>query len=919
MRRSIFILLVAAIMLSALSPLHLAMAQSTAEGKARALLAKLTPEERVGQLFLVSFQGSDVGDQSQIYDLITRHHVGGVILLAGNDNFVAAPYTMNAAYDLIAGLQQIKSSQSLESVQSESAASVYAPLLVGTTQQGDGLPIDQILSGLSPIPPEMALGATWDPAQASDAGAAMGRELEALGFNLFLGPSLDVATTPVAVLQGDVGTYAFGGDPFWVGKMGQSYIEGLHAGSSGRIAVIARNFPGGGDADRLPNEEVATVRKSLEQLKQVELAPFFAVTGNAPSAQMTTDGLLVTHIRYQGFQGNIRATTRPVSFDQQALGLIMSLAEFGDWRSSGGIIVSDDLGSRSVQRFYDPSGLNFSALVVARDAFLAGSDLLYMGNIISSDDKSNYETVIRAVSFFTQKYREDPAFAQRVDESALRILTLKFRLYPTFDVASVVPSSRKIQVLGQSVGLTDNIARLGATLLSPNSSDLAAVLPDPPKYRDRIVFITDNRTGSQCSTCSEQPLIATDALQAAVLRLYGSQGGAQVAESRLSSFTFDDMAAIMQGGSGNVDFENALSAANWVVISGLDLPPNQPNAQVLSSFLSERANLLRDKRIIMFSFSAPYYLDATDISKFTAYFNLYGKSQPYIDTAARLLFKEITPSGKSPVSVPGIDYDLIKVTSPAPGQLILIYLDLPPDPTPGANTTPEPTSVPLFAVGDAISVRTGKILDNNGNSIPDGTVVTFSLTREGGVVNQVEAETKDGVASTSFRLDKSGLAEIRATSDPATSSVVLQIDVTPGEAVAVTVIVPTQQTVIASTPLPTPTVAQPEEIKNPLVSKGFPLLSAWLLAMILILFGAGMVFIIISQMRSLLWALRWTLCVVLGGLAAYNYSVFGLPGSAKWIESSGFAAILIMLVTGMSVGLLAAYSWERIATRNKAG
>jgi hypothetical protein len=210
--------------------------------------------------------------------------------------------------------------------------------------------------------------------------------------------------------------------------------------------------------------------------------------------------------------------------------------------------------------------------------------------------------------------------------------------------------------------------------------------------------------------------------------------------------------------------------------------------------------------------------------------------------------------------VPGIDYDLIKVTSPAPGQLILIYLDLPPDPTPGANTTPEPTSVPLFAVGDAISVRTGKILDNNGNSIPDGTVVTFSLTREGGVVNQVEAETKDGVASTSFRLDKSGLAEIRATSDPATSSVVLQIDVTPGEAVAVTVIVPTQQTVIASTPLPTPTVAQPEEIKNPLVSKGFPLLSAWLLAMILILFGAGMVFIIISQMRSLLWALRWTLC-----------------------------------------------------------
>ena len=64
---------------------------------------------------------------------------------------------------------------------------------------------------------------------------------------------------------------------------------------------------------------MATVRKSLEELKQVELAPFFAVTGDATSPESTTDGLLLSHIRYQGFQGNIRATTKPVSFDAQAL------------------------------------------------------------------------------------------------------------------------------------------------------------------------------------------------------------------------------------------------------------------------------------------------------------------------------------------------------------------------------------------------------------------------------------------------------------------------------------------------------------------------------------------------------------------------------------------------------------------------
>jgi len=46
------------------------------------LLERLTPEERVGQLFLVTFNGTDVGPESQIAALIDNHHVGGVILLS---------------------------------------------------------------------------------------------------------------------------------------------------------------------------------------------------------------------------------------------------------------------------------------------------------------------------------------------------------------------------------------------------------------------------------------------------------------------------------------------------------------------------------------------------------------------------------------------------------------------------------------------------------------------------------------------------------------------------------------------------------------------------------------------------------------------------------------------------------------------
>ncbi|HEX2996008.1 MAG TPA: hypothetical protein VHP14_14385, partial [Anaerolineales bacterium] len=75
--------------------------------RAQAVLGSMTPEERVGQLFLVTFQGTETHDQTRIYDLIVNRHVGGVVLLAGNDNFLPPPEnnTVSSAYQLIRALQ----------------------------------------------------------------------------------------------------------------------------------------------------------------------------------------------------------------------------------------------------------------------------------------------------------------------------------------------------------------------------------------------------------------------------------------------------------------------------------------------------------------------------------------------------------------------------------------------------------------------------------------------------------------------------------------------------------------------------------------------------------------------------------------------------------------------------------------------
>ena len=242
------------------------------------LLGSMTPEERVGQLFLVTFTGIDTTDTSQIYDLMHRYHIGGVVLQSANDNFASAPDTVSETFKLIESLQTLNWNLSInppaDPVTGDTEPrSVYAPLFVGIAQEGNGPPTDEILNGLTPLPSEMAIGATWNTELAARVGEVRGRELAALGFNLYFGPSLDVLESPNTA-GGDLGSRVFGGDPYWVGEMGRAYVSGLHSGSDNNLMVIAKHFPGVGGSDRLPELEVSTVRKSLEQLKQIELAPF---------------------------------------------------------------------------------------------------------------------------------------------------------------------------------------------------------------------------------------------------------------------------------------------------------------------------------------------------------------------------------------------------------------------------------------------------------------------------------------------------------------------------------------------------------------------------------------------------------------------------------------------------------------------
>ena len=906
---------------SLLGPLPAARAQTPIPAsQIQAVLDAMTPEERVGQLFLVTFRGTDTSAESQIRDLISNHHIGGVVLQAGNDNFIAEPDTVTDAHQLINSLQDMEWESTVSS--SLPDQKTYVPLFIGVSQEGDGAPNDQILNGMTALPNAMAIGATWNTELAQQTGAVLGSELSALGFNLFLGPSLDVVESPNPSAQIDLGTRVFGGDPFWVGEMGRAYIAGLHTGSNARVMVVAKHFPGRGSSDRIPEQEIATVRKSLEQLRDIELPPFFAVTNSTEPASLV-DGLLVSHIRYQGFQGNIRAATRPVSFDQVALPAIIALPEFATWRDNGGLIVSDALGSQAVRDFYSQGGENFSPRLVAQEAFLAGNDLLYLGNITSDTvDGDTYNTTIEILDFFAQVYQNDADFARRVDAAATRILAQKFRMYDLFTVDNVRTPANGLADLGSSQQLMFEVARNAATLISPDAQDLSTVLPAPPNQGDRIVFLTDTSSYKQCGGCLQYDAMPADALQKVVVSLYGPTGSAQIFASRMNSFPFTEL-ELMLNGETTTDIESFLSSADWLVISLTDVSDGQ--VALLRRFFSERPNLLRNKNVILFAFTAPYYLDSTDISKLTAYYALYSKQPAFVDMAARLLFQPQVPLlGDSPVSIPAVEYDLRTQTSPDPAQVIPLAVDenisLTPTPaieaTPASEATPatvEPTPIPRYRIGDTISVRAGPILDHNQHIVPDGTIARFTMsTREesGEIFQQIEAPTVAGVARASFEIDKPGKVQISVVSEPAVNSVVLlqfDFDESNEEGAVLTVVAPTASATPTIPVLPTSTVILENDLVTP---EGYPRVGAWLLVLLAVFGGALLMFWAVSRIVSPRWGLRWALCCFVGGLVAYNYLALGMPGAAEWV-ASGVGAVGVLLITfiGETLGALAAWVW----------
>ena len=783
-----FVLILVTVPLSAQEP--------DEDARIEEIIESLTVEERVGQLFMIDFVGAYTSDSDAFVELIRDYKVGGLVLTWPNNNILNdAENTPLQVATLTNRLQQL----AYESTRHGGAdGEWFLPLFIAVDHEGDGFPRTHLRNGFTPIPSAMAIGATWNPADAQAVGEIIGRELHAVGVNMLFGPDLDVLLRPRPEGAGDMNIRVFGGDPDWVGTLGRAYIRGVHQGSEGHVLTVAKHFPGHGASDRSPDDHVPTVNKSLDLLMTSDLVPFFDVTRIDPNDPAgTTDAMMPSHIRYRGFQGDPSQFTRPISLDRSGMAQFLELSPLHEWRLKGGLVVCDSLGVGGIKEFYDPTLQKFPHRQVAQDALMAGNDVLpvvsfALGGTWFSDRLPNIKDT---VTYFREQYETKLEFRERVDDALRHILRAKLRSCPDLSLESTqVDTDRLSELVGRGDVVIDQVARNALTLLYPSLESLNTLLPAPPRIDDEILIM------GCFEDCLSQRLSA-DTITGTLRSLYGPAGTGQIAPELVHTIDFAVLADLLDDELPGEDAEairEKISSADWIILALTEYRDRTvPATTAGRRFLRDMSFDLDSKRVIAIAYHAPYYLDATEISRLTAYYAIYSKIPPFVKVSLQALFEEVAPAGgASPVSVEGIGYDLQNVLQPAADQVIELRV-----------THPDTELV----VGQSIQVRTLPILDRNGHTVRDGTQVRFSgrALETGRILTpETVTATVNGVGAAQFYLSEAGSIEVRASCDSASSSPLL-LDVVPLPGEEQATLAPTLAAAPTATAPPVATAAPP--------------------------------------------------------------------------------------------------------------
>jgi len=362
---------------------------------------------------------------------------------------------------------------------------------------------------------------------------------------------------------------------------------------AGGVAAVAKHFPGHGDTAVDSHFGLPEVTHTREQLEAIDLPPFRAAIANG------VDTIMTAHVVLR----SVDPSGAPATMSQPVLTGVLR-----DELDYDGLIVTDALDMRGATGTYPPH-------VAPIEALRAGADQL----VLAPQMDVAYDAVLDAV-------HRGEISQRRLDESVYRILRLKMTrgLFadPFVEVSLAETVVGAPAHLADAQSITDH-----TTTLVRNDAGLLPLTGSPRNVLVTGWGVTTTRTLGTA--------IGQRGQTVTVLETGLTPGQARI-DQVVAAAGATDLVVVSTNNAANVD-----------VTTGL------PTASAAAQQALVRALLATGKPVVVSAMRNPY--DVSRLTGVPTFLATYGYTAGSVESLTRVLFGEVNPAGRLPVTIPRAD------------------------------------------------------------------------------------------------------------------------------------------------------------------------------------------------------------------------------------------------------------------------
>ncbi|MBA2518505.1 MAG: beta-hexosaminidase [Chloroflexia bacterium] len=304
------------------------MARTTAEARVESWIERLSPAEKVAQLFTVTVAGTALTSEETAW--LTEWKLGGVILVESNIGFAPELRALIAAI---------------------AATNPDLPPLISVDQEGG--PVTRLYSDPVPGPAELA---RLPIDEVRELARVRGEFLADFGFAINYAPVADVAYEPESFMAGR----ALGADPATVAAKVAAIVEGTNLTP---VRATAKHFPGHGRTAVDSHLALPEVDISFAEWWETDALPFRA------AVEASVPLVMLGHLLYPAWD------TVPSSLSGVVVEVLRDDFQFD------GVIVSDDLGMDALGQIH-PFAVVDQAITAGLDCLLYVTPRLPIADLI---------------------------------------------------------------------------------------------------------------------------------------------------------------------------------------------------------------------------------------------------------------------------------------------------------------------------------------------------------------------------------------------------------------------------------------------------------------------------------------------------------------------------------------------------------